>query len=497
MIKQAIHIFICFLLAIPILSAQDVISVKKSKEIQRIDGIEFYIHKVEKKQTLFSISRTYEVPMEKLIELNPEIREGLKVNMKIKIPVRLSDLDPKPVIQPVSEQQDTVVDEKKPDCRPNEHNRQQTYNIALLLPLNLWSVAGIPTDLPASELNTNYKAFEFITFYEGLRMALDSLEKKGLRARLYVYDADGDTSRIVSLTQKPEMKNMDLIIALLYHNSFRILSRFAKEQHIFLVNPLSERPDIIRDNPYVIKLQPSVASQQMHLSAYINRAFPNTNVIVVGEFKSPLKDQSSIPAFSDVVQSNYNHLDSVLFNKLKLKHTGDPSLHFVNSYYEMVKFLDHQKENLVMHISDNKVSVMDFINRLNDQSRAFRVTLFGLPRWDKLDDLENEHLVNTSAHVMYPAFINYDDPGVIRFIGAYRDIFKTEPDLLAFEGFDIGVLFFSSLMDHGKSFGSCLPQRNIQLLHTTYRFCQSPRNGLENTYWNIVKYMDYQLIKVN
>jgi LysM repeat protein/ABC-type branched-subunit amino acid transport system substrate-binding protein len=58
----------------------------KSNNIQSIDGKKYYIHKIEKSQSLYSISKLYNVNLDDLYLLNPELKQGAKVNQEIKVP---------------------------------------------------------------------------------------------------------------------------------------------------------------------------------------------------------------------------------------------------------------------------------------------------------------------------------------------------------------------------------------------------------------------------
>ena len=73
------------------MSAQDYVStpVTLSKEKVKIDGKIFYSHIVLEKQTLYSISKAYEVSTEEIYKYNPTLKEtGLKKNSIILIPVQ-------------------------------------------------------------------------------------------------------------------------------------------------------------------------------------------------------------------------------------------------------------------------------------------------------------------------------------------------------------------------------------------------------------------------
>lgn len=58
----------------------------KSTNIQTIDGKKFYIHKIEKGQSLYGVSKLYVIALDQLYLLNPELKTGAKAGQEIKIP---------------------------------------------------------------------------------------------------------------------------------------------------------------------------------------------------------------------------------------------------------------------------------------------------------------------------------------------------------------------------------------------------------------------------
>jgi LysM repeat protein len=67
------------------LSAQEYSSVKSSETIIESRKT-FYVHTVEKGNTLYNISKTYAVAPNVILQYNPELNDGLKLGMKLKIP---------------------------------------------------------------------------------------------------------------------------------------------------------------------------------------------------------------------------------------------------------------------------------------------------------------------------------------------------------------------------------------------------------------------------
>lgn len=58
----------------------------KSSNIQTINGKKFYLHKVEKGQSLYAISKLYETDLNAIVIENPEAIDGIKTGQELKIP---------------------------------------------------------------------------------------------------------------------------------------------------------------------------------------------------------------------------------------------------------------------------------------------------------------------------------------------------------------------------------------------------------------------------
>lgn len=66
-------------------------TAKKSQETISADGQEFYIHQVVKGNTLYNISKAYGIPSHIILQYNPSISDGLRLGMELKIPLQKPD----------------------------------------------------------------------------------------------------------------------------------------------------------------------------------------------------------------------------------------------------------------------------------------------------------------------------------------------------------------------------------------------------------------------
>jgi len=105
--------------------------------------------------------------------------------------------------------------------------------------------------------------------------------------------------------------------------------------------------------------------------------------------------------------------------------------------------------------------------------------------------------VNLKTHLMVPGFVDYDEPETKKFVSRFQGKYMTDPDLLAFQGYDVAFYFLSALRFYGKAIDHCLPGFRMKSLQTDFQFIQSKGNGFENQHWEICHYENYKLKRVD
>ncbi|MEI6684039.1 MAG: ABC transporter substrate-binding protein [Bacteroidota bacterium] len=525
-------LFICFKCIVCVAQTpQEVLKQMRSTVTEKIDGREYYIHLVKRGQTLYMISKAYGVEVNTLIRENPEVKEGLKADQKLRIPVagqkqeeqvkpvaadpankeeqhvapapnpetpvrkksQEPSLHPKatkqgslPAKVPVAPPKQVVPDQvvAKTDsavvaelpCGEDKSTKKDVYKVALMLPLFLTEIAGIDAEHPDAE-TLEAKSFEFLPFYEGFRLALDSIEKSGLKIKLYVYDADKDTARTRQILRKPEMKTMDLIFGVLYHRNFQIVAEFARKNKIILVNPISEKSELVNANPWVFKVLPSKTTQFEELADYMNRSFKKGQLLIVRS-------------------GQYNDRDAPERLKKACQEHG-MNAKIVEGQEGAIAGLSKEKDNYLVVFTDNTPYAFDLTRRLFELRNDYNMILVGLPDWSSLEGLETEYLAALKTHIVTQSFIDYDDAAVKVFVRKYQSVYHADPALLCFQGFDVAWYFLSALNNYGTGFPRCIDNLKIKSMQTHFDFRQGKGNGFENRHWMIYKYDNFRMVPVN
>jgi LysM repeat protein/ABC-type branched-subunit amino acid transport system substrate-binding protein len=77
--------------------------IQKSTKKEFIGGKECYLHTVLSGQTIFAIAKVYNVSEQDIYTLNPDARNGIKVNQVLKVPVKDSQITPEVIIHVVKQ----------------------------------------------------------------------------------------------------------------------------------------------------------------------------------------------------------------------------------------------------------------------------------------------------------------------------------------------------------------------------------------------------------
>ncbi len=79
-------ILLCFCIGFSVYANGSVLIPMDSVGIEKVGDKTFIIHNVDEKETLFGISRRYETSVNDIIQANEELRQGLKMGQRIRIP---------------------------------------------------------------------------------------------------------------------------------------------------------------------------------------------------------------------------------------------------------------------------------------------------------------------------------------------------------------------------------------------------------------------------
>lgn len=418
-----------------------------------------------------------------------------------------------------------------------EVKAQDTCRVALMLPLYLEQVDEAFYNAEPSNKTLLTKPFSFLHFYEGFMIAADSMvNSRNMNLDLKVYDVDNDVRKADSAIVDPWLATADLIVGPFYLKPFNVVKRFAVMNNIPIVNPITQRSEIVDNQPSVIKVKPSMDGQMAPLDSLIKNYYHANNVFIIRENK--YSDTAIVNNINAIVQRNIdscsyvpnNHIvkvinshhkrwkylkidfeesnyltDNISFDINILKQNIDDSTAFenriININYErdslnfVSDYASAMRNNLFIVYGNDKVYANEIVNKVTKLIENYPITVIMLPEWSKFTGLFNDNLMKMHAIYFDANYLDCQNIRVQSFICKFRNRYNTEPTDYAYQGFDIGWYFLNAIKAFGCNMMENLPYYDIPLLQTRFKFRQNAENsGYENTFWNVYQFKGYNKV---
>ncbi len=470
------------------------------------DTSKFIYHKIEKNQTMYSISRKYDVSIDDIYQNNLELeKNGLKNGEYIKIPKKKSE---NYLILKQENTEDISVESKSDtlktinnveyiepiksnDCgKYNYSEKHETFKIALLLPIQGDAIT-IDNEDEASSSNSSFtpQPKPFLEYYEGFLLAIDSIKKEGINIELKLIDIKKDSAKTHEIISKGELDNSDLIIGPVYDQNFKEVADFANKKGINIVFPINSKNSEANNNSRVFIINSSFKNQMIQATKYL-ASFKDLNYIVVSNGTEPEKE----------IITNYKNI----LHKEYIKNFDSTKVPYKEILYSQLGFngiensLKKDIINIVIIPSSSQIFIINLLTKLQPLTKKYKIIIAGMPSWKKFENnIEIEYLHNLNMHSFLPFFADYVNINVKNFVLNYRSNYKCEPSKFSFLGFDTGLYFLNALKNYGHNFQECLPNLEINLLQANFNFVKlGEKGGYENNGIYILHYNQENDIKI-
>lgn len=543
--KYILTILICLL---PTLFWAQTIAI--AKDITTIDGKTFYLHKAEKGQTLYSISKAYEVDINDINAANPELKDGLKAGQTIKIPVKQTYIK-----HTVAKKETLYGISKKYNVRMDllvNSNPEATNGLTIgqILKIPIQNTSSNNTNLAINNNTTSNNTAPYTSTDTSHRLTLikaDTIKK--------------DSIDLCINPVKKSIYKVALLVPLYLEDVWTISTSGKKDDDqkpftfIQFYEGFMMALDSLKQMGFNAEISVfDIQQDTMQMVTLIKKnTFKNMDLIIGPFYPQPLQvmaryaKKENIPVISplynddEILEKNPNLIQVVPSRKMQLqklhcfikKYFPNDTLILAYSHKEKNDLLpitiksltdsiqgtkiyhkellysanlsqllrnamDSTKHNLILGIYESEPIVTDFLTKLNQLRINHNMSVFGLPLWRNFENLDIEYMLNINLHLFLTYHIDYKREDVKNFVRKYRQTYKTEPDRYAFIGYDIASYFLKALHLYGKSCYHCFNKMEHQGLSTNFYFAEpSPDRGLENNGVNIIKFQNYEMINAD
>lgn len=320
---------------------------------------------------------------------------------------------------------------------------KERYAVAVLLPFML-------EELDASPGRKRNQIF--LDFYEGIKLALDSLNERGPQISLRAYDTDKGLDHLNQILNTEELRNTDLIIGPLYPNENDIVQQFSREHQVNVVNPFSTNTGLIGDNPYAYLFQPSAETLGERAAEYLAGTAGDELAMVI--YGTTTKDTTQASAFLEKASElGVKVVSEIMVSK---EETGKiMQILATPTEYDEFKYPSEftlKKDSIgsIFVATDDPLIYTKVISAIETRGDSIRVV--GSENW--IDDTAVAFEKYQSLGVVFtaPNFVAIDNPGKRAFISNYMEKYGKVPSNLAQRGYEMMLFFGNQLKTNGVYF---------------------------------------------
>ncbi|KIX22522.1 hypothetical protein SY27_01395 [Flavobacterium sp. 316] len=379
-----------------------ILTLKKasSKTITQVNDAKLYT--VKPKQTLYSLSKELKLSQKELIKLNPELEEGLKEGMVLKLP-NDSKQDSLFIEKPLVNLLSTIKKDKK-------------RNLVLLLPFNLSKIDENTASIRQQIKDTPLLNLT-LDFYAGAMMAIDSAKVLGLPVNVKILNVESTrtSSNIAQLIKDNDFSNVDAVIGPFQNSHAETTAELLLKYNTPVISPLSKEVGMKLPNLY--NAVPSEEYMISKLFAYFKEKEGNV-VSVISAKKKSTKD-FLIKNYPEVKHTAFNESGAVDLNNLKA-------------------LLVKGKKNFVIIESQTTNQILNTTNFLMKIKGDYDVQLVVFKLNDSFEYIDIPIANLTELNMLFPSTKNEEELEADKiFDKKYRNENGISPSVPASKGFDI------------------------------------------------------------
>lgn len=288
-----------------------------------------------------------------------------------------------------------------------------------------------------------------LDFYNGIQLAIDSLNAEGQSLTVYFYDSKSNTQSVQQILQSTEMQDVAMIIAS-FNNRLEIktLADFALAKQIPLISMTYPNDGGVKANPFFALVNPTLTTHVEGIFKYLQKNHPTDPIIYIR------KNGASEDMIEDLFQ-DLNKKTPALPLKIRTVSASDSS-----NIATFNALMDSTKSNIILCGSLSESFGINLVKSAAS-NKLYKSILIGMPTWDGVKDL------GKGTEIVYSTPFNYNRINKIaqQLNKNYRNKVAGRPSDMVFKGFEALYHFGKLLIKHQDNIVNQLSDNSFKLFN--------------------------------
>ncbi|MEN9598725.1 MAG: hypothetical protein RL596_1036 [Bacteroidota bacterium] len=288
-----------------------------------------------------------------------------------------------------------------------------------------------------------------LDFYNGIMLAVDSLNKEYQPLDIYFFDTKSITEPMEVILDKEEVQDASLVIAAFNNrNEIKDIADFALQKKIPLISMTYPNDGGISANPFFALVNPTLRTHIEAIYTYLGRIYPTEQIVYFRRAGST----------EDMIAGIMSELNKKTYKiPLKIKTVSLPDSFTIE---QVLTQLDSNKQNIVVCGTLNEVFGMNLTKAIGN-NKKYKAIIIGSPTWDAIKDIGKD------AEIIYTTPYNYQrtDKTAQSITNNYRAIYAGRPSDMVFKAFEAMYRFGKLLVRYGNNTINHLSDKDLKLFN--------------------------------
>ena len=282
-----------------------------------------------------------------------------------------------------------------------------------------------------------------LEFYEGMQMAMDSLQKKGVPLDITVYDTRSTTKTLQQMLDDTAFLKMQLIFGYVSVAELRILADAARIRDIPFININFPNDGGVTGNPEFVIMNSTLRTHSEAIYKFIQRNWATSNIYYVR--RTSADDDRLRSYFADIEKNTASVPLNIKWTSVD--NNLDPAHLFPG--------MDSNAKTIILVGSLDENFGKALCAKLAPLSKSYPMKIIGMPTWDAISDFNAPAYTDLEIYYTSPFYINPADSLVMSIQQIYKNRFYSRPSDMVYRGYEMTLHFGQLLvMQKGKLDGS-------------------------------------------
>ncbi len=376
---------------------------KKGKRVISKEKSDYQQYTIKPKETLYGVSKKFNVSQMEILKLNPALSEGFKEGLVINIPNNnLTDIE--------------AFDKTK--LVAQKSNVEKT--LVLLLPFNISLIENDTVRSKSEFLNSKHGRLTTIAldYYAGALIAIDSAKSMGysnLKVKVLDFESTKTSNNLNSILQRNDFSKVNAVVGPFINSQVEQTAIALEKYNIPVISPLSSSNGKPYANIYYA-MPPEELKREMLFNHFKKN---NGNVIAIFSNKKAENKETLLAQFPDL---------KIVENTEKGGVTSQ----------SIVSLLDPNRKNYVILDAEKTGMILNATSILGSLKSKYDIQLVVFELYETLDFEEIPMKRYTDLKMMYPSVTRSNKSGYYEsFQEKFKKVNNINPNQYATRGFDL------------------------------------------------------------